>query len=577
MMRLNIHHIPIIFITLLYVSGILIASSFNTDFGNLDVSNISIPNGQNKISGLIYRPRTIAKGDSLYAVVLVHGISGTKEIMSGIALELARNDFIAMAIDLMGHGNSDGVFSSAHKDPTLGALAAVKYLESHPYVDRFSIGLVGHSLGAGIVRAIVKAHGNISSVVLIAGGVGEMTVDSSYGNLNSTYPKNLLFAVGMQDVLFNISQLKRDLAPVFDTTGEVAVNQLYGDFSSQTARKLITPSTTHLFEPVTPIIVNEVISWMINSLKGETDLNYSLNKGLVYGYRDFMVTLSFIACICLVLAASHIIFSFLPALIDNRTIKTKHEVLSDWKILIVWGSLGIILFIPFFSIGSLVSFPPLLFGSSFAWWLFGVGIFSLILTLLLSKTSSIRIDLKSIISDSLKPSYLLVSSTLFGLIYLVVFITETIFSLDLKISIIPVFSILSPVARVGMFLLLIPFYAIYFFAEGLYLHELHDWSKDNTKQLPQILSVLKVVGIRICPYVTLLSINYLPLFFWNLRILPVYFGFLMEFFVGIIPLFIVSAVLSWWMYRNTTTISIGAILNTFLFAWSSAAIFPLNA
>ncbi|MFX0202945.1 MAG: hypothetical protein ACFFCW_43130, partial [Candidatus Hodarchaeota archaeon] len=256
---------------------------------------------------------------------------------------------------------------------------------------------------------------------------------------------------------------------------------------------------------------------------------------------------------------------------------TKHGVLSDWKILVIWGSLGIILFIPLFSIGSLISFPPLLFGSSFVWWLFGVGIFGLMFTLLLSKISSNRIDLKSIMYDSLKPSYFLIASILFGLIYLVVFITETIFSTNLKISVIPVFSTLSPVARVGMFLLLIPFYAVYFFAEGLYLHEFHDWSTDKTKLLHQILSVSKVVGIRICPYLILLLINYLPLFFWNIGILPVYFGFLMEFFVGIIPLFIVSTVLSWWMYRNTTTIGIGAILNTLLFAWSSAAIFPLSA
>jgi len=361
---------------LLYSSGILVASAFNTDFGNLDVSIVSIPSGHIKISGLLYGPRLLPDETSLPAIVLVHGISGTKEIMSGIALELARNGFVTITIDLKGHGNSEGSFGYADEDPTLGALAAVNYLESQPYVDRFSIGLVGHSLGAGVVRATAKAHSNISSVVLIAGGVGEMTIDNAYGDLNSTYPKNLLFAVGEQDVLFNISQLKRDLAPVFDITEEVAVNQLYGDFSNQTARKLITPSTTHLFEPVNPIIINEVISWMKKSLRnGENDLNFSLNRELVYGDRDSALTISSIALISLILSTSFMIFDLFPNISNKRKVKTKYGALSDWKIFIIWGSLGLTLFIPLFSFGSLVSFPPLLFGASFAWWLFGVGIF----------------------------------------------------------------------------------------------------------------------------------------------------------------------------------------------------------
>ena len=130
MMRLSIHRISIIVVALVYFSGILVASSINTDFGNLDVSIISIPNGQNKISGLLYRPRTVPEGVFLPAIVLVHGISSSKESMTGIALELARNGFVAMAIDLPGHGNSEGVFSSSDDDPTLGTLAAVNYLES---------------------------------------------------------------------------------------------------------------------------------------------------------------------------------------------------------------------------------------------------------------------------------------------------------------------------------------------------------------------------------------------------------------------------------------------------------------
>ncbi|MDQ1279721.1 MAG: Alpha/beta fold hydrolase [Thermoproteota archaeon] len=394
MVRLNVHYLAISAVFLLYMSGILVASAYNTDFGSINVSIVSIPAGDIKISGLLYRPRLVLGGVSLPAVILVHGISSNKETMSDIALELARNGFVALAIDLKGHGNSEGVFGSTDNDPTLGALAAVNYIESQTYVNRFLIGLVGHSLGAGIVRATARAHENISSVVLIAGGVGEMATGSVYGDLNSTFPKNLLFVIGMEDVLFNLGQLQKDLAPVFGANGEVVAGRLYGSFSSQTARKLITPSTTHLFEPANPTIVNEVTSWIRSSLKnGEDDPNFFLNRELVYGYSDSALTISFIALIGLTLAASLIVFDMSPHISDKKKAKTTHGSLSDWRILAIWGTLGLGLFIPMLSLGSIVSFPPLLFGSSFAWWLFGVGVSGLVLTLLLTKISSIRMDL----------------------------------------------------------------------------------------------------------------------------------------------------------------------------------------
>ncbi|MDQ1279722.1 MAG: hypothetical protein QG670_984 [Thermoproteota archaeon] len=163
------------------------------------------------------------------------------------------------------------------------------------------------------------------------------------------------------------------------------------------------------------------------------------------------------------------------------------------------------------------------------------------------------------------------------MLFFIVYVTETIFTFNLRIFVIPVFNILSPLSRAGMFLLLIPFYLIYFLAEGLYLHEFHDWSGDKYGLVSQVRSISKAVCVRICPYVGLVCINYLPLFLLNLRVFPVFLGFLMEFFWGIVPLFIVSVALSWWMYRSTSSIGIGAILNALLFAWSSAGIFPLSA
>jgi len=150
------------------------------------------------------------------------------------------------------------------------------------------------------------------------------------------------------------------------------------------------------------------------------------------------------------------------------------------------------------------------------------------------------------------------------------------FQIDLRILVIPVFSALKSVDRFLSFLVLVPFFVVYFFTEGLYLHGFHDWSEEESP-VRSAISMAKVVLIRIFPYAILLCVHYLAMFWLNVRILPSFLGFLMEFFWGVIPLFIISVSYSWWFYRKTSTVGIGAVLNSLLFAWSAAATFPLGS
>jgi small-conductance mechanosensitive channel len=66
---------------------------------------------------------------------------------------------------------------------------------------------------------------------------------------------------------------------------------------------------------------------------------------------------------------------------DNGA-ETKYGYLEDWKITVIWGVLSTILFFPMVLIGFGIPFPPLLFGSSIAWWLFGVAFSGLLLIFL---------------------------------------------------------------------------------------------------------------------------------------------------------------------------------------------------
>ena len=89
--------------------------------------------------------------------------------------------------------------------------------------------------------------------------------------------------------------------------------------------------------------------------------------------------------------------------------------------------------------------------------------------------------------------------------------------------------------------------------------------------------MIRTLFLKLAPYLALLTIQYLPMFAANYRLIPGYLGFFIEFIWAIVPLLAISTFSSWWLYRHTGRIWAGVVLNTLLFAWASAGLFPFTA
>jgi dienelactone hydrolase len=262
----RLRFLAVVVLVSVFLSGVFVYVVLDSDFGGLEVKTVLIVDGGRELSGLLYRPVFASALSPVPGVVLAHGIGGCKEMMSGIGLELARHGFVALCLDLLGHGGSGGKVAEGADEPSFGVLSAVQYLRSQSFVNASAIGLVGHSLGGGAVRATFVEDSRILASVLVAGGVGNVSEGPAYGILTPSFPKNLLVIVGKYDVLFNLTQLEaEELPPVFGTQERVVPLVLYGSFSSQTARKLVVPATTHLFEPLDSGVVSEIVVWMERS------------------------------------------------------------------------------------------------------------------------------------------------------------------------------------------------------------------------------------------------------------------------------------------------------------------------
>ncbi len=142
-------YLTLFIVLLIFFCSVYVASLVNDDFGAFSVNEVTIPTQSYTVRGTLYTPKGI--NGKVPAFALAHGLSNSKEVLSGIALELARNGYVALTIDEKGHGESDAGFDVT--DPTLGLGAAVAYLSTLPYVNANLIGICGHSMGAGAVRA----------------------------------------------------------------------------------------------------------------------------------------------------------------------------------------------------------------------------------------------------------------------------------------------------------------------------------------------------------------------------------------------------------------------------------------
>lgn len=227
------------------------------------------------------------------------------------------------------------------------------------------------------------------------------------------------------------------------------------------------------------------------------------------------------------------------------------------------------LFVPMMSVGALIPFPPLIFGSSMAWWLLASAIFGLLVLWLLGRRGQ-SMNLSVAVRESCRFSEAVLAIGIFLFIYLVVWLGEAIFGMNLTV-IVPIFRGLASLRRFAAFPTFVPFYLPYFLVEGLYLHRFRIGSNEGVRDFAEAL------GLKVSPYLALLLLQYGGMYLLGFRLLSGFVAFFVEFIWAVVPLLVISIVLSWWLYRLTSRIGTAMVLNTLLFAWISATLFPFGS
>lgn len=256
-----------------------------------------------KIAGLLVEPSQKPTG-KVPGVVFANGITGSKEWYIQTARQMAKEGLVVLAIDLRGHGCSEGASEFAC-DEANEIIAAGRYLKTLPQVDPSHVIAMGHSLGgASATRAgIVQGDNTFSSVVAIwswtsykdavtdltgplEAFTGRSWLFTSFSRnfdinapecqrerdvvsaVSDTKPPNYMLAIGSADELASVAReeeiMKKATAVVRATGPEPKFKEgtTYGDFAAGTARKLVVTNDDHATELASGAILRQAIDWI---------------------------------------------------------------------------------------------------------------------------------------------------------------------------------------------------------------------------------------------------------------------------------------------------------------------------
>jgi pimeloyl-ACP methyl ester carboxylesterase len=337
------------------------------------------------LSGLIYQPASATAQHPAPAVLVSHGYINTREMQSPFAIELARRGFVVLAMDMEGHGYSSGAVRFPGSD--LGGPAALRYLQSLPYVDKANIGLEGHSMGGIPISSAAASQPDGYKAIVFEGSTPAFLgakAPPSFRNLAVVFGQFDEFAPLMWGVpKGSMVAGSKKLAKAFGQPSPVLVGKIYGEIPDGSARVLENPPVTHPWEHFSRAGVGGAVDWFEKTLTGEANPLPPANQ--IWLWKDIGTGVAFIGLILLLIGTFEVLLgvpAFAPLVQPTQPVAERRGW-RWWLAFVLTAAIPALTFYPFMKWGA-AFIPMQLFPQSIQNQLAVWALLNALITLLLS-------------------------------------------------------------------------------------------------------------------------------------------------------------------------------------------------
>lgn len=600
--RQGVKKARLIFLALIiiWIASAVLASQVQRDFGRVDVQNVTFEsdNGLN-MRAKLFIPRNASVENPVPGVLYVHGYQNNRETSDPYCIELARRGVAALCIDALGRGNSDNQFDINDPDFDLsyGSGSALAYLRSLEVVDETRTGLMGHSLGAGMVYDI--ALQDELSEALVISGYG-YTLDADMDT-----PRNMLMIFGKydeyRDRMTHTKNFENEWMQSPETKQVIAANnpqmgKTYGDFTDGSARKVYMPNALHFQESHDAGAVAQAVDWMVAALQPDESMMIRSDQQ-IWEIKEYATLVSLICAIVCVLPLGYLLLgsSFFKVLLQKQNEVYVCSGKQRWKSAVINGALmltylGLVMTLFGFHLYVLPIdkvFPMMMVNGVVFWFVIINVIGYIIFKRWWKNNEDISLIDLGISEDAKRFFYakaiilktLLLAVILFVFVYVMETLVENIFIVDLRFF----FPFASDFTwyRFLMFLLYLPLFFVGFLQMGIFLHAQirpqagKSWFATFLKRTVLNWTVMLV------PLLIHLAVQYIPILMGGT--VPfvgpgaALVGFVMNLFHMVIVLLLIIPV-STFFAEVTGKIYLGAVINAMLVSWmftSSSVIAPI--
>jgi hypothetical protein len=218
----------------------------------------------------VFRPE---EGEPAPAVLVAHGFAGSTPLMRAYATTLARNGYVAITFDFLGHGR--------HPDPLTGDVTRedgatrrlldqtaeiAAFARAHPAADGRLAGL-GHSMAADVIVRLAQETPDLATAIPVSMFSPVVTPDS---------PESMLVIVGEWEP-FLVDEALRVLRAFAGPEAEEGVT--YGDPAAGRARRVaVADNVEHIGVLYSPEAMAEARDW-VNVAFQRTGSGYADARG----------------------------------------------------------------------------------------------------------------------------------------------------------------------------------------------------------------------------------------------------------------------------------------------------------